>query len=409
MNNKKIPVTVLSGFLGAGKTTVLNHILNNKQGLKVAVIVNDMSEVNIDADLVRNGTVLSRTDEKLVEMSNGCICCTLREDLLKEVERLARDGRFDYILIESTGISEPIPVAQTFVYLDDFTEIDLAGLCELDCMVTVVDAQAFWMDFVSGESLRDRQLGVDDTDTRTIVDLLVDQIEFCNVLVLNKCDLLEEEDLAQIEAALRKIQPEAKFIRAVRGQIDPKQILNTGLFDFDKVATSAGWMHELEAPEHIPETDEYGISSFVYRQSKPFHPGRLEEWLNESWPDSVLRAKGFLWLATRPDIAVALGQAGTSIQLEHGGDWLANMPESERELILEEYPHMGENWHPVWGDRKTEMVFIGIDMNQEDICSALDMCLLTDVEMTQDWALLEDPLPSLEVLEDPDLEVSDLN
>lgn len=409
MSNKKIPVTVLSGFLGAGKTTVLNHVLNNRQGLKVAVIVNDMSEVNIDADLVRKGTALSRTEEKLVEMSNGCICCTLREDLLKEVERLARDGRFDYILIESTGISEPIPVAQTFVYLDEFTEIDLAGLCELDCMVTVVDAQAFWHDFVSGELLQDRQLGVDERDNRTIVDLLVDQIEFCNVLILNKCDTLEEEDLAQMEATLRKLQPEARLIRAVRGQIDPNQILNTGLFNFDEVSTSAGWMRELEAPEHIPETDEYGISSFVYRRTRPFHPGRLSDWLNENWPACVLRAKGFLWLATRSHMAVALGQAGASIQLGHGGDWLVNMPESERNLILEEYPHMAEDWHAVWGDRKTEVVFIGVNMDQDAIYNALDMCLLTDVEMDQDWEFLEDPFPEMVLLEDPDLEASDLN
>ena len=409
MNENKIPVTVLSGFLGAGKTTVLNHVLNNRQGLKVAVIVNDMSEVNIDADLIRNGASLSRTEETIVEMSNGCICCTLREDLLKEVSRLAQDGRFDYILIESTGIAEPIPVAQTFVYGDGFTDIDLSALCQLDCMVTVVDAHNFWHDFASGETLNERKLGTDDGDTRAIVDLLIDQIEFCDVLILNKCDLLEDDDLDQLEALLCKLQPEARLIRAVRGQIDPNEILNTGLFDFDRASTSAGWMQELEDSEHLPETEEYGIASFVYRQDRPFHPARLNDWIEYRWPEGVIRTKGFLWLATRSHIAVALGQAGTSIQVEHGGDWLAHMSEDEREAILDEYPHMRDEWHPVWGDRKTELVFIGIDMDQDAILAELDACLLTDVEMTVDWSDLDDPFPALEIFDEPDVVIADLN
>lgn len=392
MGKHRIPVTVLSGYLGAGKTTILNHVLNNRQGLKVAVIVNDMSEINIDADLVGRETNLSRTEEKLVEMSNGCICCTLREDLLIEVEGLAKEGRFDYILIESTGISEPVPVAQTFSYIDEELGIDLTSLCRLDTMVTVVDAYRFWHDFSSGETLLDRQQALGEEDTRDVVDLLMDQIEFCDVLILNKCDLVSESDLAKLEAVLRKLQPSAKIIRSIQGKINPSEILNTGLFDFEKASQSAGWLQELQKGEHTPETDEYGISSFVYRRRRPFHPERLTNWFDE-WPEEIVRAKGMLWLATRNDTALSFSQAGPSIQLGMMGHWIATLSKEEQAKILQEQPEIKELWDEAHGDRINEIVFIGIEMNREELEEELDRLLLTDEEMNMDWTQFVDPLP----------------
>lgn len=388
----KIPVTVLSGYLGAGKTTILNHVLNNRNGLKVAVIVNDLSEVNIDADLIRDGGGLSRTEEKLVEMSNGCICCTLREDLLREVERLAKEGRFDYILIESTGISEPVPVAQTFSYVDEEMGIDLTRFCRLDTMVTVVDAYRFWHDFASGETLLERKQAAGEDDTREVVDLLIDQIEFCDVLVLNKCDKVEPDKLDELERLLRKLQPRARFIRSVQGRIDPAEILNTGLFDFEEASRSAGWIRELEAPAHTPETEEYGIGSFVYERVRPFHPERLMRWINE-WPESVVRAKGVMWLATRNDIAQSFSQAGPSIQMGPAGYWVAALPKAEQAAILREEADLAGSWHPVYGDRITKVVFIGIGLDRDRIEAGLDDCLLTEEEMAGDWSRLSDPFP----------------
>lgn len=392
MNDNKIPVTVLSGYLGAGKTTVLNHVLNNRNGLKVAVIVNDLSEVNIDADLIKNGGGLSRTNEKLVELSNGCICCTLREDLLHEVEKLAKENRFDYLLIESTGVGEPVPVAQTFTYVDEAQGIDLSRYCRLDCMVTVVDAYRFWHDYSSGETLLDRGHAVGEEDTRDVVDLLVDQIEFCDVLILNKCDMVEENDLQQLEAALRKLQPRARLLRAVNGQVDPGQILNTGLFNFDEASASAGWIQEMEKPAHTPETEEYGISSFVYERRRPFHPGRLMEWMSE-WPPEIVRAKGIVWLATRNEMGQSISQAGPSIQFGPAGYWIASLPEEERRLYLQEDEKLRSSWHPAYGDRASKMVMIGMEMDIASISSALDSCLLTEEEMTRDWRSFRDEFP----------------
>ena len=393
MTNKKLPVTVLSGYLGAGKTTVLNHVLHNRHGMKVAVIVNDLSEVNIDAALVKDGGGLSRTDEKLVEMSNGCICCTLREDLLIEVKRLALDGRFDYILIESTGVGEPVPVAQTFTYVDEEQGIDLSQWCQLDCMVTVVDAYRFWHDFSSGESLLERSQAVGENDVREVVDLLIDQIEFCNVLLLNKCDLIEEEELIELENVLRKLQPTAKFIRTINGQVDPTDIMNTGLFDFEEASRSAGWIKELEKVEHTPETEEYGIASFVYERVRPFHPGRLMSWM-EQWPEDVIRAKGIMWVASRNNVGQTISQAGPSIHFGPSGYWVAALSPEEQRMYLEAEPELNANWSTEYGDRVNKIVFIGIDMDREQLTSTLDDCLLTEEEMKVDWSKFRDPLPN---------------
>ena len=378
----------MSGFLGAGKTTLLNHVLHNKEGMKVAVIVNDMSEVNIDEKLVANGAKLSRTDEKLVEMSNGCICCTLREDLMIEVEKLAKMNKFDYLLIESTGISEPIPVAQTFSFATGDELYDLTQISQLDTMVTVVDAFNFFKDFGSAETIVDRNMTDDQEDDRSIVNLLTDQVEFANVILLNKSDLVTPDQIGLLEKTLNKLNPTAKIIRTTHSQINPREILNTGLFDYEVAEQSAGWQKELELAQkgigHSPETEEYGISSFVYRNARPFHPRRFLDYVSRDFPNSIIRSKGIFWIASRPDKAILWSQAGGSLKAEIYGRWWASVPMKQRALsesYLENQDLIQKKWDKDWGDRMNELVLIGQDMDQEKITKDLEACLLTDFEI----------------------------
>ena len=398
INTEKLPVTVLSGFLGAGKTTVLSHILNNRENKRVAVIVNDMSEINIDSEIVQNEVSLKRSEEKLIEMSNGCICCTLREDLLKEVTSLAKEGRFDYLVIESTGISEPLPVAETFTFEDE-DGISLSDVANLDTMVTVVDAVNFLKDYEEAKYLQETGESLGEDDERSVADLLVDQIEFADVILISKTDLVSSNDLKRLKAILKTLNTVAEIVPISNGDVNIDKVLNTGLFNFEQAQQAPGWLKEMRG-EHVPETEEYGISSFTYEARRPFHPDKFYEFLhNTKQYGKLIRSKGFFWLATRPEFAGQWSQAGGIAHYGFAGMFWMSVPRKDWPTDEEYLESIKKQWVEPFGDMRQELVFIGQGLDKERIINDLNNCLLSESEMLKGksyWKSLSDPFPAWE-------------
>ena len=393
--SNRLPVTVLSGFLGAGKTTVLSHILNNRQGKRVAVIVNDMSDINIDAAMVKNEVSLSHSEEKLVEMSNGCICCTLREDLLLEVNKLAKDNKFDYLVIESTGISEPLPVAETFTFADE-DGVSLSDVAKLDTMVTVVDAVNFLKDYEEAKYLKESGESLGEDDERSVADLLVDQIEFADVLLVSKTDLVETKDTEKLNAILRSLNTDAEIIPISQGQVDIENVLNTGLFDFEKAQQAPGWLKEMRG-KHIPETEEYGISSFSYVARRPFYPEKFYKFLhNTKQFGKLIRSKGYFWLGSRLEYAGQWSQAGGIARYGFAGLFWRSVPKKDWPKDEESLATIKENWVEPFGDMRQELVFIGQGLDKTAMIDALDDCLVSEDDLLKGeefWTTMNDPFP----------------
>ena len=391
----RLPVTVLSGFLGAGKTTVLSHILNNRQGKKVAVIVNDMSEINIDAGIVKNEVSLNHSEEKLVEMSNGCICCTLREDLLLEVNKLAKDKKFDYLVIESTGISEPLPVAETFTFADE-EGVSLSDVARLDTMVTVVDAVNFLKDYEEAKYLKDSGESLGEDDDRSVADLLVDQIEFADVLIVSKTDLVEPKDIEKLEAILKSLNTHAQILPISQGQVNVEEVLNTGLFDFERAQQAPGWLKEMRG-EHVPETEEYGIGSFSFISRLPFHPERFHRFLHSTKQyGKLIRSKGIFWLASRHKYAGQWSQAGGIARYGFAGMFWSSVPVNSWPTDEESIENIRDQWEEPFGDKRQELVFIGQSLDKEAMLEDLNKCLLSEDELLKGesyWEKLDDPFP----------------